>query len=472
MIVFVNIPASGSVKFLNIVSTMLTAEIIPSHTVAQWLLVHIHRLLDFVGLEKDKTTEEIIYVALIVAVAMAIGWLVSNGVRLLIKKIISVRSPELARDLVQNHVLIRACRIIPPLVILALLPFAFTGHSIIYTIIIRALLVYTAIVICMAICSVMKFAWLRFDRERNTKNLPISGILDTIVGILWVITAIIVVAIIVDKSPAVLLTGLGAFAAVLMLVFKDSILGLVAGLQLSQNDMLHVGDWIVVPSTIANGIVIDVSLTAVKVQNWDNTIVTLPPYTLVSGSFQNWRGMSQSGVRQIARSILVDLYSITEATPEFINKIAEKFPLVKPYVDKLQANGGKPVYDPGVATVNGTLETNLGLFRAYMCEWLLSHPSISSSNQILVRTMAPTEYGIPLQIWCFTATTAWTAYEAIQSALFEHIVVTAQEFGLTLYNDTSGVDVLSVETHSIDGGAASTADVVAATSGQVAGQAK
>ncbi len=427
---------------------MLTAEIIPSHKVAQWLLVHIHRLLDIVGLEKDKMTEEIIYVAIIVVTAMLLGWLLSYGIRLLIRKIVDVRSPQLAADLKEKHVLIRCCRIVPPLVILALLPFAFTGDSVLNTIIIRALLVYTSVTVCMAICSVLSFAWLRFDKERNTKNLPIRGILDTVIGILWVITAIICVAIIVDKSPAALLTGLGAFAAVLMLVFKDSILGLVAGLQLSQNDMLRVGDWIVVPSTIANGIVIDVSLTAVKVQNWDNTIVTLPPYTLISGSFQNWRGMSDSGVRQIARSILIDIYSVTQTTPDFIKKMVTQFPQLKAYVDKVQT-AGHPIFDPGLATVNGTVDTNLGLYRAYLCEWLLGHPSISSSRQILVRLMAPTDNGIPLQIWCFTSTTAWTAYEAIQSALFEHIAVTAPAFGLQIYNDTSGADVLTIDTKKI-----------------------
>ena len=424
---------------------MILTEVIPSHQVAQWLLGHIHSFLDCIGLEKDKMTEEIIYVAIIVCAAILLGSLISYGVRMLIRKIVKVRSPQLAADIEQKNVLTHCCRIIPPLVILALLPFAFTGKSLINTIVLRGLLVYTTIVICMAICSVMSFVWLRFDKERNTKNLPIRGILDTLIGIVWVISIIICVAIIVDKSPVALLTGLGAFAAVLMLVFKDSILGLVAGLQLSQNDMLHVGDWIVVPSTIANGIVIDVSLTAVKVQNWDNTIVTLPPYTLVSGSFQNWRGMSDSGVRQIARAVIVDIYSVTKTTPEFVDKMVAQFPELKSYVSKLRSSE-HPIFDPGLATVNGTIDTNLGLYRAYLCEWLLEHPSISSDNQILVRLMEPNSYGIPLQIWCFTSTNAWTAYEAIQSALFEHIAVTAPLFGLNIYNYSSGADVLTVET--------------------------
>ena len=186
-------------------------------------------------------------------------------------------------------------------------------------------------------------------------------------------------------------------------------------------------------------------LTTVKVQNWDNTIVTLPPYSLISGSFQNWRGMSDSGVRQIARSVIIDNYSITEATPEFVDKMVAKFPVLKNYVDKVKT-AGKPIFDPGLATINGTIDSNLGLYRAYLCEWLLTHPSISSSQQILVRLLAPNEYGIPLQIWCFTSTTAWTAYEAIQSALFEHIAVTAPAFGLQIYNETSGADVLTIDT--------------------------
>ncbi|MBD5271520.1 MAG: mechanosensitive ion channel [Bacteroides sp.] len=421
---------------------MITLDIIPSHTLAQWLLTNIHHLLDIIGLSKDKNTEEILYVAIIILCAIGIGWILSNIIRLLVRKIIMVRNAELGQALVKRKVLSRNAAIIPPLVVLALIPFAFIGTSTLSTVIMRSVLIYTAIIVCMAICTDLSFVWDNFEKKRNSRNLPLRGILDTIIGILWVVTIIICVSIIVNKSPVALLTGLGAFAAVLMLVFKDSILGLVAGLQLSQNDMLHVGDWIVVPSTPANGIVIDVSLTTIKVQNWDNTIITLPPYTLISSSFQNYRGMTDSGVRQIARSVLIDTYSVKPISETDVDSLATKFPIIKNYVDKLRKNGN--IFDPGLATVNGTIDTNLGLFRAYLCEWLLSHPSISSKDQILVRLMAPNEYGTPLQIWCFTSTNAWTAYEAIQSALFEHITVTAPLFGLNLYVYSSGQDALTV----------------------------
>ena len=422
---------------------MLTS-IIPTHKVAQWLLVHIHRLLDYVGLEKDQGAEDIIYIAIIVAVALALGWLARKLTLYATKKIMLLRNNDLAQDLMQHHVLMKCSHIIPPLVLLALLPFAFTTDSLFKDIVFKALLIYTVIVICMAACRVVHFTWMRFDKKRNTKNLPLKGIMGTVVGVLWVIAVIICVSILVDKSPVALLTGLGAFAAVLMLVFKDSILGLVAGLQLSENDMLHVGDWIVVPSTIANGIVIDVNLTSVKVQNFDNTIITLPPYSLISSSFQNWRGMVDSGYRQIVRSVIFDSDTIVPTTPEMIADICTKFPIIKAYVNKVQTEG-KPIYDPGLTVVNGSLETNLGLFRAYMCQWLINNPAISNDQQILVRVMVPTGEGIPLQLWCYTATTKWTAYEAIQSSVFEHIIAVAPVFGLRLYNNPSGTDVTQIQ---------------------------
>ncbi len=422
---------------------MLLSALIPSNRVAQWLLVHIHHLLDTVGLEKNQTIEEVIYAAIIVCIALFIGWAIRNIVLYGIRKFMLMRHSTVGKELIDHKVLSRCSHIIPPLVLLALLPFAFTSETALRVIVLRGLLIYTVVVVCRAICTVTKFIWLRFDETRNSKNLPLGGILDTAVGIIWFIAVIICVSIVVNKSPVNLLTGLGAFAAVLMLVFKDSILGLVAGLQLSQNDMLRVGDWIVVPSTIANGIVIDVNLTAVKVQNWDNTIVTLPPYTLVSTSFQNWRGMTESGCRQIARSVIIDSDTIVPATKEMISEITGKYPIIKAYIDKIDSLGHND-YNPGLAVVNGSNQTNLGLFRAYMCQWLLNNPAIRSDEQILVRLMPPTGEGIPLQIWCFTATTNFTAYEAIQSAVFEHVAVTAIDFGLRLFNDPSGTDVTTV----------------------------
>ncbi len=427
----------------------MLSEIIPSHRVANWLLSTIDGVLDTVGLSHMKNLEEYIYVAVIVALALFLGWLIRRLILLIARKVVKMRNSVVARELLEQRVLTKCSHVIPPLVILALLPFAFDTTSSLLKIFEKCVWIYSLITIAMAVNTVLTFAWMRFDQRDNTKNLPLKGILNVCVGIVWIVVTIIGGSILLGKSPAVLLTGLGAFAAALMLIFKDTILGFVAGIQLSQNDMLRVGDWIVVPSTIANGIVQDVSLTAVKVQNWDNTIVTLPPYTLVSTSFQNWRGMSQSGCRQICRSVIFDSYYVKSCTPELIEKVTQLHPEMKAFVDKSKAAGGKVNYDPGLAVVNGTTETNLGLFRAYMCQYLLNHPLIVKDQQILVRVMVPTGIGIPLQLWCFT-TTAWTAYEAVQSEIFEHIASVCQDFDLQLFNYPSGVDVETVQMNPAD----------------------
>ncbi len=418
----------------------MLAEIIPSHKVATWLLTNIDHFLDTLGLEKDQTIEEIIYVVAIVGVALLVGWLVRRFILFITRKIVQTRKSEVSHEILRQRIPTKCSHIIPPLVILGLLPFAFDHESALLRAFQVCLYIYSFIVIAIAVNTVLTFIWQRYDAHENAKNLPLKGILNVCKGIVWIIVVIVSVAALIDKSPVALLTGLGAFAAVLTLVFKDTILGFVAGIQLSQNDMLRVGDWIVVPSTIANGIVVDVSLTAVKVRNWDNTIVTCPPYTLVSTSFQNWRGMSASGCRQICRAVIFDSYYVKPCDDELINRIVEKYPQMKQFVDQVRKDGNKPTYNPGTAVVNGTLETNLGLFRAYMCQYLLNHPQIRTDQQILVRVMVPTGVGIPLQLWCFT-TTAWTAYEAVQSEIFEHIAAVCPDFGLQLFNYPSGVDV-------------------------------
>ena len=415
----------------------MLSEIIPTHRVAEKLLSICDKMLNALGLEHDKTLEEIIYIVLIVLIAVIIGWLSGRLIAFISRQVMSHYNTELTRNLHDEHIFTKSSRIIPPLVILALLPLAFNNESWIQHFIERFLIVYTLVMLAMALNAILGIIWQRFNSRDNTKNLPLKGILYICQGLVWIIITIISVSVLLHKSPAVLLTGLGAFAAALMLIFKDSILGFVAGIQLSQNDMLRVGDWIVVPSTIANGIVIDVSLTAVKVQNWDNTVVTLPPYTLVSTSFQNWRPMTESGWRLISRSLIFDSCHVTTCTSELLDRIASKYPEMKQFIDD---NTAKTSYNKGTATVNGTTETNLGLFRAYMCNYLLNHPLIASDQQILVRIMVPEASGIPLQLYCYTSTD-WTQYEAVQSQLFEHICAVCPDFDLQLYNYPSAEDI-------------------------------
>lgn len=423
----------------------MLASIVPSHSFAAWLIATIDKYLDKIGLEKSPEIEEFIYIVFIVGIAMFIGWVLRVAVLFAARKYVALRNGEAGQQFLQQRVLQKLSHVIPPLVILAWLPFAFETSSVWLTTFEKILIVYTIVAFVLAICALCNFIWLRYDEKNNEKNLPLKGILNSVKGVIWIIAVIIAASVLIGKSPASLLAGLGAFAAALMLIFKNSILGFVAGIQLSQNDMLRVGDWIVVPSTIANGIVTDVSLTAVKVRNWDNTTVTLPPYTLVSECFQNWRGMTSSGVRQIARSITVMTTSVIPVDDDFIKRVEERLPDMKSFIEKVGTDGGKSTPNQGIAVVNGTVDTNLGLLRAYLCQYLIDNPYISNDWQILVRTLAPTNTGMPLQLWCYAATTNWTEYEAIQSSIFEHIAMVASVFELRLFNYSSENSVTSVE---------------------------
>lgn len=412
---------------------------IPTHDVAQWILKTIKGLLDSIGLKHDPTIEEIIYVAVIVLVAVAVGWLIRVVILFFSKKVLSRRKTVAAQELIKQRVLTKCSHIIPPLVFMALIPFAFESGSTTLHTINKVVGVYLTIMFGIGLGAIITYIWTNYDRKANKDNHPLKGVMNVAKGIMWAILVIICASILIGKSPMTLLAGLGAFAAALMLIFKDSILGFVAGIQLSSNDMLRVGDWIVVPSTIANGVVTDVSLTVVKVQNWDNTMVMLPPYTLVSTSFQNWRGMSESGVRQIDRSVIIDNTSIVPATEQLLTAVAGAYHEMNSYIAARKseiAKGEANVFNGGTAPVNGTIDTNLGLFRAYMCQYLLAHPKISNDWNIIVRLMNPDNYGTPLDIYCFTNTTEWLAYEAIRSQIFEHIAATAPVFGLRIFNST------------------------------------
>lgn len=259
--------------------------------------------------------------------------------------------------------------------------------------------------------------------------------------------AIIVIAIILDKSPGTLFAGLGAFAAVLMLVFKDSILGVVAGVQLSENDSLHVGDWIKVDGTNADGTVMEVSLTHVKVLNWDKTITTLPPYNLVSGSFTNYRTMSESNTRRIQRSCMVDADSVVPTDDAMLDEFA-KLPFMEEWITKKReqrAAGKVEDVNNSEGLVDGSIETNLGVFRAYLRMYLDNNPHIDHSGGLgycFVTTLPQTSVGIPLQIYCFTNTSAWLEYEAIQSTIMEHISAMLYKFRLYTFENPTGRDTL------------------------------
>ncbi|MCC8115469.1 MAG: mechanosensitive ion channel family protein [Bacteroidales bacterium] len=421
---------------------MLQLTIIPEHPFAAWLLDVIDRFLDLLGLNRHPAVEQVVYFLLIVIASYFIGWLIKTIIVAIARKITKFHTTEIGQDLLKQQTLSRCAHFIPPLVFLSLAPFAFEQKSEILTFIINLSVIYLFLTIGIAINAILKFGFMQYNQRRNQRNLPIKGILNLSMGIVWIVVVIICVSIIVHKSPAALLGGLTAFAAVVMLIFKDSILGCVAGVQLSSNDMLRVGDWIVVPNTLANGVVVDVTLTTVKVQNFDNTMVMVPPYSLVSNSFQNWRAMSDSGVRRVAQSIYINPDSIKPLTDEMLANITKKFPEVQPFVDKMKKDGKTVAWDPGNAPVNGTLESNIGLFRAYMVTYLLASPMIAHDQDLMVCIQPMSPEGVPLQIYCFSVTTQWEAFEGVLSAVMEHAMLASSTFGLEILS----ADHLSVDT--------------------------
>ena len=265
--------------------------------------------------------------------------------------------------------------------------------------------------------------------------------------VLMLAGGIVAVAVLMDRSPLIVLSGLGAMSAVLMLVFKDTILSFTAGVQISSNDMLRVGDWIEMPQVGADGFVVDIALHTVKVQNWDKTITTIPTWRLMSESFKNWRGMFSSGGRRIKRMLRLDTNRVRFLTPEEIDRLA-RIALLQPYLDGkkqdvLQTNAAlrERLGEHAVEPANQRRLTNIGTFRAYVDAYVRAHPGIHKDMLLIVRTLEPTGEGVPLELYCFTATTAWVEYERIQGDIFDHLIAILPEFGLGLYQSPTGRDI-------------------------------
>ncbi|HDU7919161.1 mechanosensitive ion channel family protein [Serratia marcescens] len=276
-----------------------------------------------------------------------------------------------------------------------------------------------------------------------SNQLPLRGIFQGLKLVAAILIGIMIVSLLMGKSPLLLLSGLGAMTAVLMLVFKDPILGLVAGIQLSANDMLKIGDWLEMPKYGADGAVTDIGLTTVKVRNWDNTVTTIPTYALISDSFKNWRSMSESGGRRIKRSLNIDTGSVHFLSEEEQRRL-QRNPLLHSYLNvktqELSQHNQEIAVDLA-SPLNGRRLTNLGTLRAYLEAYLRAHPRIHQNMTLMVRQLAPTPEGLPLEIYAFTNTTVWAEYESIQADIFDHILAVIDEFGLRVHQTPTGNDL-------------------------------
>jgi len=272
------------------------------------------------------------------------------------------------------------------------------------------------------------------ESEDYTKK-PVKVIFQIVAVIAYFIGGIVMLSILINTSLATLFAGLGAFMAVLILVFKDSILGFVAGWQLSANDMLRMGDWITAPKHDADGTVEEVSLYSVKIRNFDNTIVTVPPYSLVSESFQNWRGMEESEGRRIKRSINIDMTSIKFCTPDMIERF-RKIHYLKNYIENTEriiTNYNEENNVDNTILVNGRRQTNIGVFRAYLQVYINSHPNINHNLTCIVRQLQPSDKGVPIELYCFTKDKSWINYENVQSDIFDHVIAIVGQFDLKIF---------------------------------------
>lgn len=416
-----------------------------THFIATLLLDVVKWILSIFDLDQNATMVSICYAALVITIAFVIGAGVKWVVLFTTRKLSEATRNTLVQDMRSAKFFSKASRIIPPVMILILMQFAFVSDDFFINILYKTVWIYICFVVALTVNSLIYVLWMHVDVRENKKRLPLQGIVQLIKGIVWIVATIIAVCIIVNKSPAALLAGLGAFAAVLSLIFKDSILGLVAGVQLSENDMLREGDWISVQGTNANGTVIGVNLTSVKVLNWDKTVTTVPPYSLVSQSFTNYRSMQQSNTRQIQRVYLIDADTVQPLTAADLEEL-KNIPLLKGYIEAKQrqaAEGKVENVFNSENLVDGTIETNLGLFRAYVKIYLDSNPHVSHEDTCFVKTREQSAGGIPLQIYCFTNTSAWAAYEAIQSTIFEHIAVMMHRFNLYVFENPSGRDTIN-----------------------------
>ena len=382
-----------------------------------WLISSLHHL----GLEDGSVT--FIYWIIVLSGLLLLVYLnrmicrrmIIPLVRILTRKTISKWD-----DILLNEATLKSvCNTVVAVIMIALTPLVASEGSAVYTFVIRIFWIYLTVVSVQLACTLFNALNLISSESERTKNHTLQGVFQMLKIIAICIGAIIVASIVIDKNPMKLLAGLGASAAVLMLVFKDSIMGLVAGVQLSANDMLRPGDWITMPKYDADGFVVDVTLTTVKVRNWDNTISTIPPYALVSESFQNWRGMWDSGGRRIKRSVYIDMNSVAFCSDEKRKELIEK--------GYLAADKGEKV-------------VNLTVFREWLEEWIRNHPLVNDKMILLVRQLQPTPQGLPLELYFFYDGINWVPYEHLQAEVFEYVFAVLPEFGLRAFQAPAGND--------------------------------
>jgi miniconductance mechanosensitive channel len=406
----------------------------------------IEHLLISSGVSEEAATY-LRLITLLVCLALLAGltfWLTKRIIVNYIYRLIR-KSPITWDDvLADNQVFNNVAHIVPAFFVRALTPTIFQDFEILAPFVIKLTDVYILIVGTSLVISFLKVVEYGLSKSQAFKDKPLTSYAQLVRLILYIASGILVLSVLLGKSPIYFLSAFGAMTAILLLIFKDTILGLVASVQISSNDMVRIGDWVEMPKFNADGGVIAMNLNTVKVQNWDKTITTIPTYYFITDSFKNWRGMQETGGRRIKRAVYINSQTITFVDPDTRERY-KKYALITDYLTDRQ----KQIEDFNAThqvdtseLINGRRMTNLGVFRKYLERYLHSHPRIRKDLTILVRQLAIEDHGVPIEIYCFTQTTAWLEYEDIQADIFDHVLAGASYFGLEIFQQPSGTDII------------------------------
>lgn len=378
-------------------------------------------------------------VIFIILLAFGVKWIFDKIIIRYIKKY----SFAWNKEILNRKVLQKISHIIPAIIIYNT-AYLFDTYQVFIQ---KLTLLYIIVMMTIFVNAILNTLHDVYQKLEISKTRPIKIFVQVAQFVVWIIGGIIIVSSILEQNPLILFGGLGAMTAVLMLIFQNSILGFVAGIQISANDMVRIGDWIEMPSTGADGYVQEISLVTVKVQNFDKTIVSVPTHSLITNSFTNWRGMFDSGGRRIKRSIYIDMNSIKVCDQEMLENL-KKVHYLTDYINQRSkeiAEYNKENKIDKSVPVNGRAMTNIGTFRHYIENYLANHPKIKGDFTKMVRQLSPDERGLPIEIYAFTTTTAWVEYEDIQADIFDHIIAIAPHFGLRVFQSPSGSDLKNIQ---------------------------
>ena len=382
----------------------------------------------------------------ILAIAVWLSQLITKhilfrGIAKLLSRTVLGSDPSVGLKLIVS----RLSQVVPALVLSAGITYVPELSEVTVSVVRNVAIAYIVLTIARAFSAAMTSVNEIYLRRPDSHLKPIKGYLQIVQIVVYLIAAILIIAALIDKSPVILLSGIGAMGAVTLLVFQDTLLSFVASIQLSSNDMIRVGDWIEMPQLNADGDVIDMALHTVRVQNWDKTITTIPTKRLISDSFKNWRGMQDAGGRRIKRSLFIDQTSIGFVNDEQLASL-KKLSLLNDYLTDKKTeidDWNQQLISQGKDPVNSRHMTNIGTFRAYIQNYLKHHPKVHQGMTLMVRQLSPTPQGLPLEVYCFTNDIRWEFYEAIQSDIFDHLYAILPRFGLKVFQETSGEDIRS-----------------------------